>query len=146
MKNRKREGDAMKQKNELVIPNEDRRYYQSHVWAQPMGNGRIAIGITSYGREKLKDVAYIDVADTMDITNGAKFTIESTKTIVELVSPALGVVIESAAGREEEVEDDPERVPVFILASGWTYNADESVRTDGMDACQYAYYVAELDD
>ena len=71
----------------MVFP-EDLLYSREHTWARIEGNVAI-VGITDYAQEKLGEVLHVELPqlDTFIEQDEPFGTIESSKTVTELVSP-----------------------------------------------------------
>ncbi len=87
-------------------------YTSDHEWAKIEGN-RVTVGITAFAVEQLGDITLVtfdaDVGDTVEA--GKNFgTIESVKTLSDLIAPISGTIVEvnkDLDGKPELVNEDP---------------------------------------
>lgn len=82
---------------------EDLLYSREHVWVRVEGN-LATLGITDYAQEKLGEIVSLELPEVDSyVERDEPFgSIESTKAVVELISPVSGVVINV----NEDVTDD----------------------------------------
>ncbi|MBI5444164.1 MAG: glycine cleavage system protein GcvH, partial [Deltaproteobacteria bacterium] len=90
---------------------EDLRYHTGHGWARL--EGEVAtVGITDHAQKELGDVVFLELPKPgRKIRVGDVFgSIESSKSVSELVSPVSGEIVEVNAALEDSpelVNDDP---------------------------------------
>jgi glycine cleavage system H protein len=98
-----------------VIPDE-LRYSTSHEWVR-VDDDLATIGITDHAQSELGDVVYLELPRVgAAIQAGVVFgTIESVKTVSDLVSPVGGEIVEV----NEDLPDTPELVNEEPYAGGW---------------------------
>lgn len=126
----------------MVFP-DDLLYSREHTWARIDGNLAI-IGITDYAQEKLGEILHIELPQVdSSIEQDEPFgTIESSKTVTELISPISGEVVRV---NEDMVED------IGIINSdpydtGWMIVVeikDLSELDNLLDSMEYRDYVGE---
>jgi glycine cleavage system H protein len=82
---------------------EDLLYSREHVWVRVEGN-LATLGITDYAQEKLGEIISLDLpeVDSYAERDEPFGSIESTKAVVELISPVSGAVMSV----NEDVTDD----------------------------------------
>jgi glycine cleavage system H protein len=82
---------------------DDLLYSREHIWVRVEGN-LATMGITDYAQEKLGEIVSLDLPEVDSyLERDEPFgSIESTKAVVELVSPLSGAVI----GINEDITDD----------------------------------------
>ncbi len=90
---------------------EDLYYSHDHTWVRVNGN-RGTIGITNFAQQEMGEILFTELPDEgAQVEQGDILgTLESSKTVAELVSPVSGEVISSNKDLEEEpslVNDDP---------------------------------------
>ncbi len=90
---------------------EDLYYSQDHTWVRIIGN-RGTVGITNFAQQEMGEIIYTELPDEgAQVEQGDVFgTLESSKTVAELISPVSGEVISSNKDLEEEpslINDDP---------------------------------------
>jgi glycine cleavage system H protein len=82
---------------------DDLLYSREHIWIRVEGN-LATIGITDYAQERLGEILSLDLPESdAYVERDEPFgSIESTKAVVELISPISGVVINV----NEDITDD----------------------------------------
>jgi len=82
---------------------DDLLYSREHIWVRVEGN-LATIGITDYAQERLGEIISLDLPESdAYVERDEPFgSIESTKAVVELISPVSGVVISV----NEDITDD----------------------------------------
>lgn len=128
----------------MSIP-KDRRYTKDHEWAQDSG-GQVVVGITDYAQEALGDIVYVEVPQAgEDVSLDEPFgTVESTKSVSDLISPITGVVTEG----NTELLDQPQIVNEDPYGDGWIMKvAPESMDEldELMSASEYEEYLGEIE-
>jgi glycine cleavage system H protein len=128
----------------MSIP-KDRRYTKDHEWAQDNG-GQVVVGITDYAQEALGDIVYVEVPQAgEDVSLDEPFgTVESTKSVSDLISPVTGVVTEG----NTELLDQPQIVNEDPYGDGWIMKvAPESMDEldELMSASEYEEYLGEIE-
>ncbi len=85
---------------------EDLKYSEEHEWIKIEGD-TVTIGITDYAQAKLTDIVFVELPDSGEaIKAGDEFgSIESVKSVSDLIAPISGEVIE----RNEALDDAPEK-------------------------------------
>lgn len=128
----------------MSIPRE-LRYTKDHEWARAEDATTIIVGVTYYAQEQLGDIVYVEIpTNGEDVAMDEPFgTIESTKSVSDLISPVTGVVLESNI----ELLDTPQLVNEDPYGDGWIMKVTaESLDEleDLMSATEYEEYVGEL--
>ncbi len=118
---------------------EDLYYSQDHTWVRIIGN-RGTIGITNFAQQEMGEILYTELPDEgAQVEQGDIFgTLESSKTVAELVSPVSGEVISSNKDLEEEpslINDDP-------YGKGWLF----VLELDDPNEVQELYNAVEYED
>jgi glycine cleavage system H protein len=98
-----------------VVP-DNLRFSEDHVWVQD-GDGLWRLGITDYAQDSLGDIVAITLPGSgASVTEGEPFgTIESTKSISDLIAPISG----SVERRNEQLDETPEVVNTDPYGEGW---------------------------
>ncbi|WP_010584562.1 glycine cleavage system protein H [Schlesneria paludicola] len=97
----------------------DRRYFESHVWAQPAGDV-LRIGFTSYAVRLLQDVYFLDWQIDPGTQVRRKQTIgeiESSKAVSTMYAPADGQIVRF----NEALLNDPSLINADPYERGWLY-------------------------
>ena len=123
-----------------VFP-DDLLYSREHVWARVDGN-LVTIGITDYGQDKLGEILNVELpeVDTYVEQDEPFGTIESAKTVTELISPVSGDVVRV----NDDMSDDVGIVNSDPYDTGWMVVVEmkEASELDSLlDASEYNDYV-----
>lgn len=121
------------------------RYTKDHEWARLDGE-LVTVGITAYAQEQLGDIVYVDApeAGTRVAAHQSFGTIESTKSVSDLLSPVSGVV----EALNTKLVDDPAALNGSPYDAGWivTVRPDDLAELDAlMTADAYDAYVGGLE-
>ncbi|MHA1786188.1 MAG: glycine cleavage system protein H [Candidatus Helarchaeota archaeon] len=122
------------------------KYGKSHVWAKEEG-GEIIIGVTDYGQKSLKEIVLVDimVGEGDDISGSPEeapsidpfASLESTKAVAEVFSPASG----SVSAVNSDLDDDPTIVNQDPYGKGWIIKVKGSLVDGLLDAQGYVDFV-----
>lgn len=95
---------------------EDLKYTISHEWVK-VDDDLATVGITDHAQSELGDIVYVELPEQgTTIQRGNVFgTIESIKTVSDLLAPVSGEVVEV----NDELPEAPEQVNENPYASGW---------------------------
>jgi glycine cleavage system H protein len=120
---------------------DDLLYSREHTWARVDGNLAI-IGITDYAQEKLGEVLNIELplVDTSVEQDEPFGTVESSKTVTELISPISGEVVKV----NEDLVDDVGIINSDPYDTGWmiVVEIQDMGELDNMlDSMDYRDYV-----
>ena len=85
---------------------QDLKYSEDHEWVKVEGN-TVTIGITDFAQSELGDIVFVELPEEGDdVSTGESFgSVESVKTVSELIAPVSGSIV----AINEELEDSPER-------------------------------------
>lgn len=124
----------------MIFP-DDLLYSREHTWARIDGNLAI-IGITDYAQEKLGEVLNIELplVDTSVEQDEPFGTVESSKTVTELISPITGEVVRV----NEDLVDDVGIINSGPYDTGWmiVVEIQDMGELDNMlDSLEYRDYV-----
>ena len=115
-------------------------YTRDHEWILKK-DGTLTVGISSYAVEQLGDIVHIDLPDLGDsFEKGDSFgTVESTKTVSDLYTPASGEIIEI----NEKITENPEKIAQDPYSFGWLIKvkAKDDLDEDLMDSQTYEDYL-----
>lgn len=94
----------------------DLRYSNDHEWVRDAG-GVVTVGITAFAVDQLGDVVYVSLPRVGDVlVAGTRFgTVESVKSVSELIAPVSGTVTKVNAALDAQ----PELVNQGPYAEGW---------------------------
>ncbi len=92
-------------------------FTEDHDWIELLEENRVRIGITEYAQEQLGDVVYVELPEVDDeLEAGDELgTVESVKSVSEILSPVTGIVL----AINENLEDEPELVNDDAMGAGW---------------------------
>jgi glycine cleavage system H protein len=117
-------------------------YTKDHEWTKSEG-GDVVVGITAFAVEQLGDVTLVNVDVKVGdrVTAGKAFgSIESVKTLSDLVAPVSGKVTRINAA----LEKNPELVNEDCYGKAWmiAIKPDDAAQASGlMDASAYGEYL-----
>ncbi|HEW89720.1 MAG TPA: glycine cleavage system protein GcvH [Candidatus Bathyarchaeota archaeon] len=91
-------------------------YSKDYLWVE-VEDGKAKIGITDYAQKQLRDILYTELPEPgEDVTKGEPFgTVESAKTVSDLIAPLTGVVEEVNSA----VLDNPGLINEDPYGEGW---------------------------
>ncbi len=94
----------------------DLSYHPEHTWARIEGD-LATVGITDFAQGELGDVVFVELPRAgRRLAAGEVFgSVESSKSVSELISPVAGEVVAVNA----ELEDAPERINDDPYGAGW---------------------------
>lgn len=95
---------------------EDLLYHPEHAWVRLEG-GEATVGISDFAQKELGDVVFVELPKPgRRLSFGAAFgSVESSKSVSELVSPVSGEVLEVNGA----LEDAPEAINDDPYGAGW---------------------------
>ena len=91
-------------------------YSKDYLWVE-LEDGKARIGLTDYAQKQLRDILVVDLPDVgTEIEKGEPFgSVESAKTVSDLIAPLSGVVEEV----NEAVVDNPGLINEDPYGEGW---------------------------
>lgn len=94
------------------------KYTKEHQWVKVEGGIGI-VGITDFAQKQLKDIVFIELPKVGGQLEQFKraASIESVKSVSDVISPVSGEVIEV----NEKLNDNPEILNKDPLGEGWIY-------------------------
>lgn len=122
---------------------DDLLYSKEHIWVRVEGD-QATLGITDYAQEKLGEIVSLELPETDTyIERDEPFgSIESAKTVVELISPVSGTVISV----NEDILDDIGIINSDPHDTGWMIIVemdDPEELEDLLDTNGYQEYVIQ---
>ena len=122
---------------------EELKYMKDHVWVHADGD-TATIGISDYAQQELGDIVFVEMPETgkkvaKDDTFG---TIESVKSVSDLISPLSGDITEI----NTVLEDTPETINSDPFGEGWIVKMkmDNSGELDSlMDHAAYTKFLEQ---
>ena len=91
-------------------------YSKDYLWVE-LEDGRAKIGLTDYAQKQLRDILVVDLPDVgTEIEQGEPFgSVESAKTVSDLIAPLSGVVEEV----NDAVVENPGLINEDPYGEGW---------------------------
>lgn len=121
----------------------DVKYTKNHEFIRDLGDGTAAVGITSYAQEAMGDVVFVDLPELgATFSAGDVFgTVESVKTVSEIMMPCDGEVLEV----NQDLEVHPEFVNEDAFGKGWMIKIKLAGPIGGnlLDAAAYGKLASE---
>ena len=92
-------------------------YTEDHDWIEIIEDNKVRIGITEYAQDELGDIVYVELPEVGDdLEAGDELgTVESVKSVSEILSPLTGTI----TAVNEALEDEPELVNDDATGEGW---------------------------
>lgn len=92
-------------------------YTEDHDWIEIIEDNKVRIGITEYAQDQLGDIVYVELPEVGDdLEAGEELgTVESVKSVSEILSPLTGTI----TAVNEALEDEPELVNDDATGEGW---------------------------
>ena len=107
-------------------------YTEDHDWVKMIEDNKVRIGITEYAQDQLGDIVYVELPEVGDnLEAGDELgTVESVKSVSEILSPLTGTITVV----NEALEDEPELVNDDATGEGWfvELETDGDVDTTGL--------------
>ena len=95
---------------------EELKYTKDHIWVKAEGDTAV-IGLSDYAQNELGDIVFVELPETgSKVTKGESFgTVESVKSVSDIVAPVNGEVVEF----NQTLEDTPETINSDPYGEGW---------------------------
>ncbi len=107
-------------------------YTEDHDWVEVLDTNKVRIGITEYAQDQLGDIVYVELPEEGDdLDAGDELgTVESVKSVSEILSPLTGTV----TAVNDILEDEPELVNDDATGKGWfiELETEDEVDTSGL--------------
>lgn len=107
-------------------------YTEDHDWVEVLETNKVRIGITEYAQDQLGDIVYVELPEEGDdLDAGDELgTVESVKSVSEILSPLTGTV----TAVNDVLEDEPELVNDDATGKGWFIELEtkDEVDTTGL--------------
>lgn len=121
---------------------EELRYTKDHLWVHTASD-TATIGITDYAQQELGDIVFVEMPEPgSGMKKGETFgTVESVKSVSDLVAPISGEVIET----NKILEDTPETINSSPFEEGWIVKAKMADAGELDDLLDFSAYSEFLD-
>ena len=95
---------------------EELKYTKDHIWVKADGDTAV-VGLSDYAQNELGDIVFVEMPETgSKVTKGESFgTVESVKSVSDIVAPLNGEVVEF----NQKLEDTPETINSDPYGEGW---------------------------
>ena len=111
--------------------NKDLKYSRDHIWIN-IEDSRSIVGLTDYAQKEIGEIVYVQLKSVYEyIHKGESMgAIESAKTVMDLLSPLTGKIIE----KNIRLEKDPKVINRDPYGEGWILKIDfvESSELDSL--------------
>lgn len=103
-------------------------YTEDHDWVEVMDTNKVRVGITDYAQEQLGDVVYVELPEVGDDLDAGEElgTVESVKSVSEILAPVTGTVV----AVNSVLEDEPELVNDDATGEGWFVEIETTDEVD----------------
>lgn len=103
-------------------------YTEDHDWIEMLEGNKVRVGITEYAQEQLGDIVYVELPEVDDeLEMGEELgTVESVKSVSEILAPVTGTV----TAINEDLEDEPELVNDDATGRGWFVEMETEAEID----------------
>lgn len=124
---------------------EDLYYSKEHTWVR-LAAGKAVIGVTDHAQKELGAIVFADLPeDGADIEkNEILGSLESSKTVAEVVAPISGQVLKS----NRDLEEDPSLINDDPYGNGWlvAMEIDDPDELEGLlNSVEYENYLEKKD-
>lgn len=95
----------------------DLRYSPDHLWVRESNENEVVVGITDFAQDQLGQIIYVELPEVGDgVEAGIEMgTLESAKSVSEVISPVNGEVVRI----NESLEDEPAIINQDPYGKGW---------------------------
>ncbi|WP_068777249.1 glycine cleavage system protein GcvH [Paenibacillus sp. FJAT-26967] len=118
-------------------------YSKDHEWVEVLSDTQVRVGMTPFAQEQLGDIVFVELPKVGAPVKADDMlgSVESVKTVSDLISPVIGIVAETNGA----LEDSPELVNSEPYGAGWVAVIDitgkEAIQSL-MTAEQYKAYIS----
>lgn len=119
-------------------------YTEDHDWVEVLDTNKVRIGITEYAQDQLGDIVYVELPEEGDdLEAGNELgTVESVKSVSEILSPLTGTV----TAVNEVLEDEPELVNDDATGKGWFIELETTDEVDVSGLLSKEEYAALIEE
>ncbi len=116
---------------------EELKYTKDHIWVKAEGDTAV-IGLSDYAQNELGDIVFVEMPETgSKVTKGESFgTVESVKSVSDIVAPLNGEVVEF----NQTLEDTPETINSDPYGEGWIIKISISNASEIGELLDHAAY------
>ena len=119
-------------------------YTEDHEWVEVLDANKVRIGITEYAQDQLGDIVYVELPEEGDdLEAGDELgTVESVKSVSEILSPLTGTV----TAVNDVLEDEPELVNDDATGKGWFIELETTDEVDVSGLLSKEEYAALIEE
>lgn len=119
-------------------------YTEDHDWVEVLDTNKVRIGITEYAQDQLGDIVYVELPEEGDdLDAGDELgTVESVKSVSEILSPLTGTV----TAVNDVLEDEPELVNDDATGKGWFIELETEDEVDTSELLSKEEYAALIEE
>lgn len=119
-------------------------YTEDHDWVEVLDTNKVRIGITEYAQDQLGDIVYVELPEEGDdLDAGDELgTVESVKSVSEILSPLTGTV----TAVNDNLEDEPELVNDDATGKGWFIELETEDEVDTSELLSKEEYAALIEE
>lgn len=119
-------------------------YTEDHDWVEVLDTNKVRIGITEYAQDQLGDIVYVELPEEGDdLDAGDELgTVESVKSVSEILSPLTGTV----TAVNDVLEDEPELVNDDATGKGWFIELETKDEVDTTGLLSKEEYAALIEE
>lgn len=119
-------------------------YTEDHDWVEVLDTNKVRIGITEYAQDQLGDIVYVELPEEGDdLDAGDELgTVESVKSVSEILSPLTGTV----TAVNDNLEDEPELVNDDATGKGWFIELETEDEVDTSKLLSKEEYAALIEE
>lgn len=95
----------------------DLKYSPDHLWVRKSNGNEVVVGVTDFAQDQLGEVIYVELPEAGDnVEAGIEMgTLESAKTVSEIISPVNGEVVRV----NEALQEEPAPINQDPYGEGW---------------------------
>ncbi|RKY03144.1 MAG: glycine cleavage system protein GcvH [Spirochaetes bacterium] len=122
---------------------EELKFTKNHLWVY-IDNSNATVGLSDYAQKELGDIVFVEMPEKGKSVKKDEVvgTVESVKSVSDLISPLSGEIIDF----NKQLEDTPELINKDPYGEGWVFKikiSDSSEISDLMDYQAYSKFTEE---
>jgi len=122
---------------------EELKFTKNHLWVY-IENSNATVGLSDYAQKELGDIVFVEMPEKGKSVKKDEVvgTVESVKSVSDLISPLSGEIIDF----NKQLEDTPELINKDPYGEGWVFKikiSDSSEISDLMDYQAYSKFTEE---
>ena len=122
---------------------EELKFTRNHLWVY-VEDASATVGLSDYAQKELGDIVFVEMPEKGKTVKKDEVvgTVESVKSVSDLISPLSGEIIDF----NKQLEDTPELINKDPYGEGWVFKiklSDSSEVSDLMDYQTYSKFTEE---